>query len=107
MEQVNQHYVMEMVLFRLKEGTDKNSFCQAAAALTEVLQTEFSGFKTRTLLHTPDETQWTDIIYWSDMEMALTAMNQLKSVPAFQTFVSMIDSREIMLQHLIPANLSM
>ncbi|MFI8713951.1 hypothetical protein QIH01_28080 [Brevibacillus brevis] len=106
MEQINQQYVMEMVLFKLREGTDKRRFCQAAAALTEALQTEMSGFKGRTLLHTPDENQWTDIIYWSDMKMALTAMDQLKSVPAFQTFVAMIDSREITLRHLIPANLS-
>ncbi|MDA1478091.1 hypothetical protein [Bacillus changyiensis] len=107
MELVNQQYVMEMVLFKLREGTNKHRFCRAAAALTEALQTEMSGFKGRTLLHTPDETQWTDIIYWSNMDVALKAMDQLRSVPAFQTFVSMIDSREIMLRHLVPANLSM
>ncbi|MDA7028321.1 hypothetical protein PJ311_17400 [Bacillus sp. CLL-7-23] len=107
MEQVNQQYVMEMVLFKLREGTNKRRFCHAAATLTEALQTEMPGFKGRTLLHTPDETQWTDIIYWSNMDVALTAMDQLRSFPAFQTFVSMIDSREIMLRHFVPANLSM
>ncbi|MCD9024676.1 hypothetical protein [Cohnella silvisoli] len=107
MEQKNQQYVMEIVLFELKEGTDKLRFCKAATALSEVLQNGISGFKGRTLLHTPNEIQWTDIIYWSDMEMALAAMEQLKSVPAFQNFVSMIDSREITQRHLIPINLSM
>lgn len=107
MEQKNQQYVMEIVLFELKEGTDKLLFCQAAAALSEVLQTGMSGFKGRTLLHTPNGIQWTDIIYWSDMDTALAAIEQLKSVPAFHNFVSMIDSREIIQRHLIPANLSM
>lgn len=106
MEYVDQQYVMEIVLFKLKEGMDKRRFCQAAAALTNVLQSQISGFKGRTVLHTADESQWTDIIYWSDMETALTAMDQLKSISAFQTFVSMIDSNEITLRHLIPANLN-
>ncbi|MEK3984300.1 hypothetical protein MHB77_12965 [Paenibacillus sp. FSL K6-3166] len=98
---------MEIVLFELKEGTDKLRFCEAAAALSEVLETGVSGFKGRTLLHTPNEIQWTDIIYWTDMDMALAAMVQLKSEPAFQNFVSMIDSREITQRHLIPTNLNM
>lgn len=107
MEHKDQQYVMEIVLFELREGMDKQLFLQAAAALSEVLQAGIPGFKGRTLLHTPDEIQWTDIIYWSDMEMALLAMEQLKFAPDFQNFVSMIDSREITQRHLIPAKLSM
>ncbi|MGE7690047.1 hypothetical protein ACQKMI_12690 [Lysinibacillus sp. NPDC097214] len=107
MEPENQKYVMEIVLFELKEGTSKHRFCQAAAALTKVLKFEISGFEGRTLLHTLDESQWTDIIYWCDMEKALAAMEQLKSIPEFQNFVSMIDSREITLRHLIPTNLNL
>ncbi|HEY2493606.1 MAG TPA: hypothetical protein VGI33_11950 [Paenibacillus sp.] len=105
MKQDNKQFVMELVLFKLKEGTDKQQFNQAALMLSEVLETEISGFKGRTLLHTADEIHWTDIVYWSDMETAMAAMEQLKSVPAFQSFVSMIDSREITLRHLIPADL--
>ncbi|WP_155591213.1 hypothetical protein [Lysinibacillus cavernae] len=107
MELEKQNYVMEVVLFELKQGTDKHRFCQAAAALTEVLKFEVSGFEGRTLLHTADESQWADIIYWCDMERASTAMEQLKSIPAFQNFVSMIDSKEITLRHLIPTNLNL
>lgn len=106
MKYENQQYVMEIVLFELKEEADKERFCKAADALTEVLQTEIPGFKGRTLLHTPDQMQWTDIIYWCDMEMALGAMEQLKSVPDFRNFVSMIDSREITQRYLIPARSS-
>ncbi|KOS62959.1 hypothetical protein FJQ98_07815 [Lysinibacillus agricola] len=106
MKSENPKYVMEIVLFELKEGTDTQLFCQAAAQLTEVLQLQIPGFKERTLLHTQDESQWTDIIYWDNMEMTLGAMEQLKSVPVFQTFVSMIDSREIVQRHLIPTNLN-
>ncbi|WP_028544594.1 hypothetical protein [Paenibacillus taiwanensis] len=107
MEQRNQQYVMELVLFELKEGTDKLRFCEAATALSEVLETRVAGFKGRTLLHTSDEIQWTDIIYWTDMDKALAAMGQLKSEPAFHHFVSMIDGLEIIQRHLIPTNLSM
>ncbi|MGA3677294.1 hypothetical protein [Lysinibacillus agricola] len=107
MELEKQNYVMEVVLFELKEGTDKHHFCQAAAGLTEVLKFEISGFESRTLLHTSDERQWTDIIYWCDMEKAFAAMERLKSIPEFQHFVSMIDSREITQRHLIPTNLNL
>lgn len=107
MELGKQNYVMEMVLFELKEGTDKHRFCQAAAALTEILKFEIPGFEDRKLLHTSDESQWTDIIFWCDMEKALAAIEQLKSIPEFQHFVSMIDSREIMQRHFIPTNLNL
>ncbi|MDY8025913.1 hypothetical protein [Paenibacillus polymyxa] len=100
----DKRYVMELVLFKLKEGTDKESFHKAATELSDVLQTQLPGFKERQLLHTSDETQWTDIVYWSDMQMAVSAMEKLKSVPAFQTFASMIDSKEIHLLHLIPVD---
>ncbi|MEF7493943.1 hypothetical protein V4V34_05075 [Lysinibacillus sphaericus] len=106
MELEKQNYVMEVVLFELKEGIDKHRFCQAAAALTELLKLEISGFKGRTLLHTFNENQWTDIIYWGDMDSARRAMEKLKSMSAFQIFVSMIDSREITQRLLVPANLN-
>ncbi|UZM97931.1 hypothetical protein OL548_23875 [Lysinibacillus sp. MHQ-1] len=86
MELEKQNYVMEVVLFELKEGIDKHRFCQAAAALTELLKLEISGFKGRTLLHTFNENQWTDIIYWGDMDSARSAMEKLKSMSAFQIF---------------------
>ncbi|QGG51857.1 hypothetical protein [Lysinibacillus pakistanensis] len=107
MELEHQNYVMEVVLFELKQGIDKHHFCQAAAALTKVLKFEISGFEGRTLLHTSDESQWTDIINWCDMESALEAMEKLKSISEFQIFVSMIDSREITQRHLIPTNLNL
>jgi len=88
MELEKQNYVMEVVLFELKEGIDKHRFCQAAAALTELLKLEISGFKGRPLLHT------------------FSAMEKLKSMSAFQIFVSMIDSREITQRLLVPANLN-
>jgi len=102
----NQQYVMELVLFKLKEGTDKDRFYQAASDLSEALQTDIPGFIGRTLLHTEDEAEWSDIIHWSNMETAMNAMEQLKSVPAFHTFVSMIDTEEIIMKHLVPTHLN-
>lgn len=107
MELEYQNYVMEVVLFELKEGIDKHRFCQAAAALTDLLKDEISGFEGRTLLHTFDESQWTDIIYWYDKDSALGAMEKLKSKSVFQIFVTMIDSRAITQRYLIPTNLNL
>lgn len=105
MEHMNQTYAMELVLFKLKEGSDTQHFRQLASTLTEALQQHFPGFKGRMLLHTPDETEWTDIVYWADMETALSVLDQVYALPAFQAFAAMIDSQGITMKHLIPANI--
>ena len=104
MEQDQQNHVLELVLFTLKEGTGKSLFCEAASALGEVLKAKVPGFlKKRSLMHTADESQWTDMVYWSDMESAMAALEQLKVLPEFRSFAAMIDTREITMRHLIPA----
>ncbi|MGG4146356.1 hypothetical protein ABEW34_24935 [Paenibacillus algorifonticola] len=103
MEQNQQNYVLELVLITLKEGTEKSLFCQAASALSEALKAQVPGFKKRSLMHTADESQWTDMVYWSDMKSAMAALGQLKALPEFRSFAAMIDTREITMRHLIPA----
>ncbi|WP_338553193.1 hypothetical protein [Paenibacillus sp. KS-LC4] len=105
MEQTQQNDVLELVLFTLKEGTDKSLFCQAASNLSEVLKAKVPGFKKRSLMHSADEAQWTDMVYWSDMESAMAALEQLKTLPEFRSFVSMIDTREITMRHLMAAQI--
>lgn len=43
MELEKQNYVMEVVLFELKEGIDKHRFCQAAAALCYIHSMKING----------------------------------------------------------------
>ncbi|WP_052092249.1 hypothetical protein NYE80_25820 [Paenibacillus sp. FSL H7-0357] len=101
MTQAATPYVLELVVFHLKEGTNEASFLESAQTLTEFLRTEVPGFQSRNLMHTADHSQWTDMIYWSTMETALAAMKQLHSAPEFRDFASMIDSKNIQMKHLI------
>lgn len=103
MTQATTPYVLELVVFHLKEDTNEASFLEAARTLTQFLHTHIPGFQTRNLMHTADHTQWTDMIYWTTMETALAAMEQLHAAPEFREFAGMIDSQGIQMMHLTVA----
>ncbi|MEK3792520.1 hypothetical protein MKX42_12405 [Paenibacillus sp. FSL R7-0204] len=103
MTQASTSYVLELVVFHLKQDTNEASFLEAARTLTQFLHTQIPGFQSRNLMHTADHSQWTDMIYWSTMEMALAAMERLHSAPEFRNFAGMIDSQGIQMMHLTVA----
>jgi hypothetical protein len=105
MNQTNGQYVTELVLFKLKEGVDKNTFLRAAHDLNHVLKADILGFISRSLEHTEDEEEWVDIVRWESMDNALEAMKIVESKSEFQSFVSLIEPKNAQIFHLIPAQL--
>lgn len=103
MTQATMPYVLELVVFHLKEDTNEANFLEASRSLTQFLHTQIPGFQSRNLMHTADHTQWTDMIYWSTMETALAALELLHSAPEFRDFAGMIDSQSIQMMHLTVA----
>ncbi|WP_342478505.1 hypothetical protein NYE24_09085 [Paenibacillus sp. FSL H7-0350] len=103
MTQATMPYVLELVVFHLKEDTNEASFLEASRTLTQFLHTQIPGFQSRNLMHTADHNQWTDMICWSTMETALAAMEELHSSPEFRDFAGMIDSQSIQMLHLTAA----
>jgi predicted RNA-binding protein len=97
-----QQKVMELVVFKLKQGEDVSMFKEAAAEMNRVLQDDITGFLDRSLLHTPEEDQWVDVVYWSSMDNALGAIEILKTKKEFQSFAAMIDMQQTSMYHLIP-----
>ncbi|KAA2301824.1 hypothetical protein FY526_23015, partial [Clostridioides difficile] len=94
-EKNNPDDVLELVMFRLKEDTDPIQFVAAAGELEQLLVSQIPGFLRRTLMCTNDGTSWTDLIFWRDMQSALSALKHLPTTVEFKSFVSMIDPKDI------------
>lgn len=99
----NPDEVLELVMFRLKEGTNRVQFITAAEELKQLLIRQVPGFVCRSLLCTEDGISWTDLISWKDMQSAQSALKQLPTTLEFRNFVSMIDPKDMVMRHLMPA----
>ncbi len=99
----NPDEVLELVMFRLKDGSNRVQFIRAAEELEQLLIHQVPGFVRRSLLCTEDEISWTDLISWKDMQSALSALKQLPTTLEFRNFVSMIDPNDMVMRHLMPA----
>lgn len=94
--------VLELVMFRLKEGTDTVQFITAAEELEQCLVRQIPGFVRRSLLCTEDGVSWTDLIYWQDMQSAAAALKLLPSTMEFREFTSMVAPNDMVMRHLMP-----
>ncbi|MGN7415665.1 hypothetical protein [Paenibacillus sp. SAF-068] len=99
----NPNEVLELVMFRLKAEADPVQFVAAAGVLEQLLASQIPGFLRRSLMSTKDGTSWTDMISWKDMQSALSALKLLPTTVEFKNFVSMIDPKDMVMQHLMPA----
>ncbi|WP_408010009.1 hypothetical protein ACJROX_06875 [Pseudalkalibacillus sp. A8] len=66
---MNYPKVVELVIFKLKEGVQVDDFINLSHKADQTLQS-FSGFYTRTLFYSKTTDQWVDVVYWSDLESA-------------------------------------
>lgn len=96
--------VIEIVQFRLAEGTNRDDFVAAAAATMPALcATE--GFIGRTLSEGEDGT-WTDHVKWTSPELAQAAMAGSMENEALLPFIMAIDPESMALTYQTPVNLN-
>ena len=96
--------VIEIVQFRLAEGTNRDDFVAAASATMSALcATE--GFIGRTLSEGEDGT-WTDHVKWTSPELAQTAMAGSMENEALLPFIMAIDPDSIALTYQTPVDLN-
>ncbi len=89
--------IAEIVTFRLKDGTDPDTFTADARA-TEALLRKTPGYVRRHLSQGSDG-QWTDIVLWGSMEAALSAAEEVVNHPDFAPFGSAIDGASVAMRH--------
>jgi len=92
--------VVEIVLFRLKAGSDTAAFLQAAQATFELL-TSFKGYIDREL-SASDDGQWVDVVHWATMTDAQQAAGHIMNHAAGQAFGQFIDPDTMAMYHVHP-----
>lgn len=97
---MNEQLVVEVVLFRVKEGVADAAFLQEAA-VTQAWIEQQPGFISRELLKTPDN-QWLDTVRWMSLEFAEQAAARLLDDEHCKPFVSMIDEAGMQMWHFEP-----
>jgi hypothetical protein len=89
--------VLEVVSFRLTQGTTAAAFLAAARATEAPLRRQ-PGFLSRQLTRAADGT-WTDHVTWASLPQALSAAEAMMAEPAFGPFVALIDPTSMQMRH--------
>ena len=89
--------VLEIVTFRLSDGTDRADFLEAARGTEAMLRER--GALVRRFLTVDADGLWTDVIEWTSHDAALAAAEAVMSEPAFQPFMAMVDPTDVDMRH--------
>jgi hypothetical protein len=89
--------VLEVVRFRLAEGSEKAAFLTSVTPTTEFLKTK-PGFVRRRLSQDADG-MWLDIVEWTSMAEAKSAAAEFQTLPAVAEFCSHIDMSTAKMEH--------
>lgn len=89
--------VLEIVTFRLADGTDTAAFLDAARG-TEAMLRERDAL-VRRFLTVDSDGLWTDVIEWTSHAAARDAATAVISEPSFQPFMAMIDPQTVTMRH--------
>lgn len=98
---MKQSAIVELVLFKLNEGSDESEFLAAAQNINADLET-MPGFIERRLLRDGD--QWVDLVYWDSLAEAQSAAETVMQLDAMQTFGAFIAQDTMQFMHLHPVN---
>lgn len=95
--------VLEVVLFRTKEGIADTAFLHEAAVVQVWIEQQ-PGFISRELLKTP-ENQWLDNVRWTSLELAHQAAEKIMNDDHCKPFMAMIDETGMQMWHFEPQTL--
>ena len=90
-------HALEIVTFRIADGTQASAFAAAAGALEPLLKAQ-PGFVSRRL-GVDERGLWTDVVEWRSMPEALLAAETLVREAAFAPFAAMIDTASVEMRH--------
>ena len=90
-------HILEIVRFRLVEGTSETDFVRAAKG-TEPVVAKAAGFCNRRLTKGEDGF-WTDVIEWPSMENAKGATDTVMPTPELAPFGALIDGESVEMRH--------
>ncbi len=95
--------VVEVVLFRVKDGITDSLFLREASVVQAWIEQQ-PGFLSRELMKTP-ENQWLDTVRWTSRELAESAGGKIMNEDHCKPFMGMIDENTMQMWHFAPQTL--
>ncbi len=95
--------VVEVVLFRIKNGITDGAFLREAGAIQTWIKQQ-PGFVSRELMKTTDN-QWLDTVRWTSLDLAEKAAAKIMNDDHCKPFMGMIDDATIQMWHFEPQSL--
>jgi hypothetical protein len=89
--------VVEIAMFKLKEGVDRDAFLATVEPTAAWLKSR-PGFVRRELLE-DREGQWIDLVHWSTLDDALAAGEDLMAAPEARGLLDAIDPTTVRMLH--------
>jgi heme-degrading monooxygenase HmoA len=98
--------VLELVVYKVKEGTSREEFLTMSSTVSEWIRTQ-PGFISRDLLYAADQDMWVDVIYWKTLAEAHAAAAAAESHEDCRPFFNLIDmENDLVMLHAEPATTS-
>ncbi len=91
---------IEIVMFKTKNGVNSEEFIRAAEAVNPLVA-DMHGYLGRQLAVDPDG-NWMDTVFWTDLESAERAAEEVMKSETCQHFFGMIDQESMKFTHFIP-----
>jgi hypothetical protein len=91
--------IVEVAQFKLKSGVSEGNFLEASQVAQDGFISKCVGYISRELFKKEDNT-WLDMVRWTSMEDAQSAMNKFMNEPGAKKFEEMIDPSTVQIMHL-------
>ena len=89
--------VVELVSFKLKEGSSVADFLVASDKFNEDFVSKQKGYISRKLLNYGEV--WSDLVIWETMEYAQNAAKAIHESPAAGVYLPFLDANSIEMHH--------
>jgi heme-degrading monooxygenase HmoA len=93
--------VLELVVFRLKEGATREQLLGTVEAVSEWAEAQ-PGFISRDLCYSSDDDRWIDVVYWRTLDDAVAAATAAESSEACAPMFELIDLESMLFLHGVP-----
>lgn len=92
--------VIERVTFSLASGVTSEVFLEAVEKSNRFLVKQ-PGFLSRHISQLPQSSEWMDLVFWQDMESALTAAKEFSRSKFTSDFNSKLRNNTVVMSHLL------
>jgi hypothetical protein len=94
--------VLELVVFKLREGTKHEDFLATVGPVSDWAQRQ-PGFISRDLSYDADGDRWIDLIWWRTLEDAHAAAKVALTSTSCAPMFAFIDEKSMLMVHAEPA----